>query len=131
MITYVTIGVADIDRSLAFYDPVLAALGYERAFHQGDWAGYQPKDRPDQMAVFLCKPFDGEPARAGNGIMVGLTAQSSADVDAFHAAALANGGSDEGAPGPRPPEGKENYLAYVRDPVGNKLAAMYRTPHAP
>lgn len=124
MIGYVTIGTDDLDQAVAFYDPVLGALGHERAFREGGWAGYAPRGRSDQMAIFLCKPFDGEPARAGNGIMVGLKAASREQVDAFHAAALANGGQDEGAPGPRP-EGGANYLAYVRDPLGNKLAAMF------
>lgn len=123
MIGYVTIGADDLEQAVAFYDPVLGALGHERAFKEGGWAGYAPRGQSDKMAVFLCKPFDGQAARAGNGIMVGLAASSREQVDAFHAAALANGGTDEGKPGPRP-EGSANYLAYVRDPTGNKLAAM-------
>jgi uncharacterized glyoxalase superfamily protein PhnB len=73
----------------------------------------------------ICNPADGQPARAGNGIMVGLHANSEEQVQAFHAAALANGGTDEGAPGLRP-YGEGYYLAYVRDPVGNKLSAFYK-----
>ena len=125
MIGYVTIGTDDLERAVAFYDPVLGALGHERTFKDGGWAGYAPKGQSDKAAIFLCSPHNGEPAKAGNGIMIGLTAQSSDQVAAFHAAALANGGTDEGAPGPRP-EGSAQYLAYVRDPVGNKLAAMSR-----
>ena len=71
-------------------------------------------------------PFDGEAARAGNGIMIGLHADSPAQVDAFHAAALANGGVCEGPPGFRATYGEGYYLAYVRDPTGNKLSAFHR-----
>jgi catechol 2,3-dioxygenase-like lactoylglutathione lyase family enzyme len=125
MISYVTIGVEDLDQSVAFYDPVLAALGHARTFKEGGWAGYAPGGQADKAMIFLCKPFDGAAARAGNGIMIGLVADSHEQVDAFHAAALANGGTDEGAPGARP-AGSSQYLAYVRDPVGNKLSAMSR-----
>ena len=126
MIGYVTIGTDDLEQAIAFYDPVLGALGHKRSFKDGGWAGYAPDGAMEHSAIFLCKPHNGEPAKAGNGIMVGLVAQSREQVDAFHAAALANGGTDEGAPGPRGAEGSTNYLAYVRDPVGNKLAAMFR-----
>ena len=127
MISYVTIGTNDIDKAVAFYDPVLAALGHERTFMQGGWAGYSPKGQPDKAAVMLCAPQNGQPAAAGNGIMVGLHADSSDQVDAFHTAAMANGGTDEGAAGPRPQYGEGYYLAYVRDPTGNKLAAFCRS----
>lgn len=125
MVSYITIGTDDLDRAMAFYDPVLGALGAERLWVQGTWAGYGPEG-DDHGMVLLCAPFNGEPARAGNGIMIGLTAASEAQVDAFHAAALANGGTCEGPPGPRPAFGEGYYLAYVRDPVGNKLSAFYR-----
>ena len=74
----------------------------------------------------LCKPENGQPARAGNGIMVGLHADSEAQVQAFHAAALANGGTDEGAPGLRPQYAPDYFGAYVRDPEGNKLHVVHR-----
>ena len=125
MISYVTIGADDLEQAVAFYDPVLGALGHARSFKEGGWAGYAPGGEMEKSMIFLCKPFDGNPARAGNGIMIGLQAASREQVDAFHAAALASGGTDEGAPGPRP-EGSAQYLAYVRDPLGNKLSAMYR-----
>jgi catechol 2,3-dioxygenase-like lactoylglutathione lyase family enzyme len=123
MISYVTIGADDLDQAVGFYDPVLAALGCERTFMEGGWAGYASKDGGAQ--VMLCKPHDGQPARAGNGVMIGFKADSEAQVQAFHAAALAAGGTDEGAPGLRP-YGDGYYLAYVRDPVGNKLSAFYK-----
>lgn len=123
MISYVTIGADDLDAAVSFYDPVLAALGCRRTFMEGGWAGYAGEDGGPQ--VMLCKPQDGQAARAGNGIMVGFKADSEDQVRAFHAAALAAGGKDEGEPGPRP-YGEGYFLAYVRDPVGNKLSAFYK-----
>ena len=125
MITYVTIGTDDLDRAVAFYDPVLAALGAKRSFREGSWAGYGPEG--GHPTVLLCAPQDGQPARAGNGVMIGLRAESQAQVQAFHAAALANGGTSEGEPGLRPVYGEGYYLAYVRDPTGNKLSAFYKS----
>jgi catechol 2,3-dioxygenase-like lactoylglutathione lyase family enzyme len=125
MISYITIGASDLDRAGAFYDAVLGALGHQRLWRQGDWIGYGPD--PEHATVMICSPENGLPARAGNGIMVGLTAESEAQVDAFHAAALAHGGSCAGPPGPRPVYGDGYYLAYVRDPDGNKLSAFLKT----
>ena len=125
MISYITIGASDLDRAGAFYDAVLGALGHQRLWCQGDWIGYGPD--PEHATVMICSPENGLPARAGNGIMVGLTAESEAQVDAFHAAALAHGGSCAGPPGPRPVYGEGYYLAYVRDPDGNKLSAFLKT----
>ena len=118
-IGYVTIGALDVAASLPFYDAVLGAIGYHRAFLDGGWAGYGPKD--GDANTFICPPFDGEAARPGNGIMVGFLAPSREAVHAAHAAAIANGGADEGAPGPRPADSTSFYGAYVRDLTGNKL----------
>jgi catechol 2,3-dioxygenase-like lactoylglutathione lyase family enzyme len=122
MIRYVTIGANDLDRAQTFYDAISAVLGQQRLWRQGDWIGYGPAG--GDAKVFICKPHDGQPARAGNGIMVGLQAENTAQIDAFHAAALANGGTCEGPPGPRPAYGDGFYGAYVRDPDGNKLSAF-------
>ena len=124
MISYVTIGALDAAASVAFYDAVLGAVGYTRTFFDAGWAGYSPGGGSKQM-VYLCPPFDGQPARAGNGIMIGFSAETRGAVDAAHAAAMASGGADEGAPGPRPPESATTYGAYMRDPTGNKLAVMF------
>ena len=125
MISYITIGASDIDRSGTFYDAVLHALGSARQWRQGDWIGYGPD--PEHATVMICQPQNGQPAKAGNGIMVGLKAQTTEQVDAFHAAAMANGGTCEGPPGPRPTFGEGYYLAYVRDPDGNKLSAFLKS----
>ena len=123
-IGYVTIGALDVTAALPFYDAVLGAIGYHRAFLDGGWAGYGPKD--GEANTFICPPFDGEPARPGNGIMVAFLAPSKAAVAAAHAAAIAHGGVDEGAPGPRPADSTSFYGAYVRDPTGNKLAIFLK-----
>ncbi len=125
MISYITIGASDIDRAGNFYDAVLGALGSQRLWRQGDWIGYGPDQ--DHATVMICSPENGQPAKAGNGIMVGLKAETPEQVDAFHAAAMANGGSCEGQPGPRPAYGEGYYLAYVRDPDGNKLSAFLKS----
>lgn len=126
MIGYVTIGAADPDQAVKFYDPVLSALGHERFFFENGWAGYRPAGEPDAQTLYVCTPANEKAATAGNGSMVGLKAKSPAQVRAFHAAALANGGTSEGEPGPRPHYGPDIYIAYVRDPIGNKLSAVYK-----
>jgi catechol 2,3-dioxygenase-like lactoylglutathione lyase family enzyme len=124
MISYITIGASDLDRAGAFYDAALGALGSQRLWRQGDWIGYGPD--PEHATVMICAPENGEPAKAGNGIMIGLKADAPQQVDAFHAAAMAHGGACAGPPGPRPTYGEGYYLAYVRDPDGNKLAAFFK-----
>lgn len=124
MISYVTIGTDDINEAVKFYDVVFAALGCKRTFFDNGFAGYGAEDGSGP-SVMVCQPENGKPAQASNGGMVGLQASSQAEVQAFHAAALAAGGTDEGAPGLRP-YGEGYYLAYVRDPLGNKLSAFYK-----
>lgn len=117
-IGYVTIGAHDVDAALPFFDATLGALNWERSQPFPGWAFYGPKDA--EPCLGICKPYDGGAPRAGNGIMVAFKAASQDQVKAAHAAALAAGGTDEGGPGFRPPEGGEFYAAYFRDPVGNK-----------
>lgn len=120
MLGYVTIGYLHAEPALAFYDPVLGAIGMKRAFFDGGWAGYGPA-ASDEQNVFLCPPFDGQPARGGNGIMLAFKGPDKASVDAAYAAGLEAGGTDEGAPGPRPEDSTSFYGAYLRDPTGNKI----------
>jgi catechol 2,3-dioxygenase-like lactoylglutathione lyase family enzyme len=131
--TYVCLGSNDLSRAARFYDAVLAPLGLARCDTSAeadwdDWVGWGTyrDDGRAELALWVCKPFDGRSATVGNGSMVALRATSWAQVDAFHAAALAHGGRSEGAPGLRPQYNLDFYAAYVRDPDGHKLAAVCR-----
>ena len=115
---YVTIGAHDVDAALPFFDQVFGALGYERGDPDDGWAFYGPKG--GTACVGICKPYDGQAPRPGNGIMIAFRASDQDQVREVHAAALAAGGTDEGAPGFRPPESTAFFGAYFRDPVGNK-----------
>jgi len=137
MLTYVCLGTNHLERATRFYDATLAALGLQRC-ETGDpewdgtsagWGTYEESPTPDstrELSLWVCKPFDQRPATAGNGTMVALVARSWKEVDKFYAAALANGGTSEGAPGLRLRYNPDFYAAYVRDPDGNKLAAVCR-----
>jgi catechol 2,3-dioxygenase-like lactoylglutathione lyase family enzyme len=120
MIGYITIGARDGESSGRFYDAFFGAFGHERKFADGGWIGYGPKGS-DSHSVYVCPPFDGKPASFGNGMMIAFTAKTEDEVKAAHAAGLAAGGTDEGAPGFRPPEKQTWYGAYLRDPTGNKV----------
>lgn len=122
MLSHVCIGTNDFSRALAFYTPLMKALGLPQKFCDPSrpWAGWMPADAPRPLLV-LGTPFDGEAATVGNGQMVALLAPDRASVDRCHALALANGGRSEGAPGLRPHYHPDYYGAYFRDPDGNKL----------
>ncbi len=126
MIGYVTVGSNNIERSCAFYDAALAPLGYARTFCEGGWAGYGPGGKKEGLEIYIATPTNGEPATLGNGSMLAFKAPSRAAVEAFHAAALENGGKDEGAPGVRGEYDPPFYGAYVRDPEGNKFVAYFK-----
>jgi catechol 2,3-dioxygenase-like lactoylglutathione lyase family enzyme len=122
LLHYVTLGCRDLDRARPFYDATLGAIGMSRRLCEADELGYA-KANDTLCRLWIGKPYNKEPAGAGNGTMIALTARSQAEVNAFHAAALANGGTDEGKPGLRP-YGPNFYACYVRDPDGNKLSAV-------
>ena len=125
MLLYVTYGTTDLARARRFYDPTLATLGVVQLREgRDDFAYGLPGDTDPSFWIIL--PFDGKPATRGNGTMLALTAPTRAAVDAFHAAALTNGGTDEGAPGIR--YSPTFYSCYVRDPDGNKLSAVCDGP---
>ncbi len=119
---YVTIGARDPAVAHRFYNAVLATIGYASHAAFGTWRGYSFEGSGKGFTVWICTPFNGDEATVGNGMMVGFPARSKAEVDAFYAAAMTNGGSDEGAPGHRPDYGPTWYAAYMRDPTGNKIA---------
>jgi len=120
MIGYVTLGTNDIKRAATFYDELLALFGAKRAMEMETFIAWAKA--PNTPMVSVIKPFDKKPATVGNGVMVALAASSKDQVNAVHAKALALGGKDEGAPGPR---GDGFYAGYFRDLDGNKLNVFY------
>lgn len=125
LILYTTVGVSELARSTRFYDAVFGALGCKRSQKVDEgWAAWGP-DYDGGVSFWICQPFDGRPPTPGNGTMIALRAGNEAEVAAFYEAALAHGGTDEGAPGTRPYYEPTFYVAYVRDPDGNKLACVF------
>lgn len=122
---YVTVGASDLAKSNAFYDAALATIGWSMHMEFPGSRGYSEGGAGNGFAVWVCTPFNGEQASAGNGSMIGFMAKSRAEVDAFYETAMRNGGADEGAPNPRPSYGPNWYAAYVRDPSGNKIGIVY------
>lgn len=124
-ILYTIVGVTDLDRAARFYDAVFAVIGWSRsAESSATTTGWGPA-YDDGASFWIRRPFDGAPATAGNGTMFALRGRSDGDVIAFHAAALAHGGRSEGEPGIRERYGPDFFVAYVRDPDGNKLACAF------
>jgi catechol 2,3-dioxygenase-like lactoylglutathione lyase family enzyme len=125
MFSHVMIGTNDLDRSKRFYDAVLGALGVPAGTvdrHRIFW-------RTPTGVFSTSLPIDGKAACVGNGSTIGFACQSSAQVDAWHAAGVANGGvTCEDPPGVREGAGGKLYLAYLRDPDGNKICALHRMP---
>ena len=116
MIGYVTLGTNDLPRAAAFYDALLAEVGAKRTMDLG--RGYAWGAAHDKPSLMVMKPFDGQAATVGNGVMIGLVVDSRAKVDAVYQKALTLGGKDEGPAGPR---GDGFYAGYFRDLDGNKL----------
>lgn len=128
MFSHVMLGANDVATSKKFYDATLGALGVAEGFTD-------PKGRVfyrTKTGVFaLSKPIDGKPACAANGGTLGFAAADTAAVDAWHKAGLAHGGAAiEDPPGLRTNGAMSLYIAYLRDPAGNKVCAMYRVPAA-
>jgi catechol 2,3-dioxygenase-like lactoylglutathione lyase family enzyme len=121
--SHITLGTNDYECAIAFYDAVLATLGFSRLPRPEGKAPVYAKGG-DMPYVYLMKPYDGRPATWGNGTHVAFLAADRDEVDAFFRAAMDLGGMDEGAPGPRPHYSESYYAAYVRDPDGNKLQAV-------
>ena len=124
MFSHVMLGSNDIDRSKAFYDALFGALGGKPGKIDG-------KGRLVYLhnggLFMVSKPIDGEPACHANGGTVGFTTSGSEQADAWHAAGLAAGGTAcEDPPGVRSNDFGSLYLAYLRDPDGNKICALHR-----
>ena len=121
MIDHVSLGTSDLARATAFYDSVLAPLGYVRLWTGAKGIEYGPAGGVGMFAIFQTDEYARAP---GGGFHLALTAPNRQAVDAFHAEALRMGGMDEGAAGPRPQYGAGYYAAFIRDPDGYKLEAV-------
>lgn len=133
MLSYIYFGTNDLARAIAFYNPVLAQLGMQRCVTgDPDWDrtsagwGIYEDDGRRELAFWIGIPFDQQRATVGNGSMVAFKARSWDEVDQFHAEALQHGGTSDGPPGLRLHYNPDFYAAYVRDPDGNKIAAVCR-----
>jgi catechol 2,3-dioxygenase-like lactoylglutathione lyase family enzyme len=122
MFSHVTVGSNDLPKAKGFYDSLLTPLGLVRRADYPEAVGYGPPERRAQ--VWIVRPLDKQEASAGNGITIGLEAPDRATVDACHKAAIAAGGTDEGAPGLRLHYHPNYYGAYLRDPDGNKICVV-------
>ena len=127
MFSHIMIGTNDLDRAKKFYDALLGTLGVPEsrfARHRIFW-------RTKTGTFSVSKPIDGKPATFANGGTIGFAADSIDAANAFHAAGLAQGGTTcEDPPGIREGSGLKLYIAYLRDPDGNKLCALHRVPAA-
>jgi len=120
MIGYITLGTHDVKKAASFYDDLLKEMGATRVFDEENFVAWGVGDGSPMFAV--TRPFDGNPATVGNGVMIALKVENSKTVDDFHAKALALGATDEGAPGMRE---AGFYCGYFRDMDGNKLNFFY------
>ena len=120
MIGYVTLGTRDLARGAKFYDAIAKEMDTPRMMEMETFIAWGKWDGP--AGIGLTQPFDGNVQSVGNGVMVALQAKDEEQVHKIYEIAMANGGSDEGAPGPRGDDGF--YAAYFRDPDGNKLNAF-------
>lgn len=125
MLTHLMLGANDPEASAKFFEAVLAPLGYTRAFEMGGRVGFSCGE--GQPPLIVGKPGDGGEATFGNGTMIGFRADTTDKVHEAYNAGLANGGTDEGAPGPRPFGPPGIYAAYLRDPSGNKIGIFANT----
>jgi len=124
MFSHIMIGTNDVDRAKGFYDKLLGTLGVPAGFVDD---GRRVFYMTPSGAFAVSKPIDGEPASVANGATIGFACADSAQVDAWHAAGLAAGGvAIEDPPGVREGSVGKLYLAYLRDPDGNKLCALHR-----
>ena len=125
MFSHIMVGTNDLDRARKFYDAVLGTLGVPPARVDGHRIFYITP-----TGIFsVSQPINGEPATSANGGTIGFACDSPAQVDAWHAAGVANGGTTcEDPPGVRAGPAGKLYLAYLRDPDGNKICALHRMP---
>ena len=123
MFSHVMVGVNDLEASRKFYDALLGTLGIKPGVANKSRYFY----RSPTGLFGITTPINGEPATHGNGSTIGFSMESIEQANAFHAAGVANGGvTCEDPPGWREAASGQLYLAYLRDPDGNKICALYR-----
>ena len=122
MIGHLSFGVADLPRATRFYDAALGALGYDCVWTRDHGAVYGHPNETDRLALYQ----RSDALAPGVGFHLAFDAPSREAVDRFHAAALAAGGTDDGAPGLRPQYGLTYYAAFVIDPEGYRLEAVHQ-----
>ncbi|CAA0123050.1 Virulence protein [BD1-7 clade bacterium] len=120
MIDHISVGVSDIEKAANFYDRVLTTIGYQQHAKFDNIVAYGI----EKINFLAMLPFDAQPHSAGNGVHIAFSAEDKNQVDAFHHAAIENGGACEGAPGHRDYPHGEVYTAYIRDPFGNKFEVI-------
>ena len=120
MIGYVTLGTNDLQKSASFYDAWLEEIGAKRLMENERFVMWSTSPKTPGLSVI--KPYDGQPATVGNGVMAAIAVDAPAKVDALHRKAMLLGAKDEGAPGPR---GGGFYAGYFRDLDGNKLNVFF------
>lgn len=123
LLGHMSFGVDNLERSTRFYDAALAPLGYVRVWTSAKGVGYGVPGGGDKLALF---PRPGEARAPGPGFHLAIDAPARAAVNAFHAAALENGGTDSGPPGLRAHYSPTYYAAFVIDPDGYKLEAVHQ-----
>ncbi len=126
MFSHIMLGAHDIQESKAFYDAILDVFGYPPGvIDEKGRCFYLTKTGVFALSI----PIDGNPATKGNGSTIGFSAGSPEEVDKWHEVGIANGGTTcEDPPGVREGSGMKLYLAYLRDPAGNKICALHRMP---
>lgn len=127
MFSHIMIGTNDLDKAKAFYDAVLGVVGVPAGVvdrHRVFW-------RTSTGVFSVTVPINGQPATVGNGSTIGFACQSAEQVDAWHDAGVGHGGTScEDPPGVREGAAGKLYLAYLRDPDGNKICGLYRMPRS-
>ena len=129
MFSHVVVGTNDLKKAKRFYDAVLGALGYGEGLNDDNDERRRYVYRAGTAFFIITQPLNGQPATPANGGTIGFACESIEQVDRCHAAGVASGGtSAEAPPGVREAASGNLYLAYLRDPDGNKTGALYHVP---
>ena len=120
MISFVMVGTNNLDKAIDFYDTLLSTIELQRVVTNEKYAGYAPKNKPDEVEFYVTNPVNKEKATFGNGTQISFLVNSNELVDNFYNTGIKLGGKDEGAPGIR----SGDYYCYFRDLDENKICAF-------